>query len=92
VRKPERLVFVNSFSDENGSVTRHPMHADWPLEMLSTVTFVERDGKTTVTVRWSALNASEAEQATFDTNHDSMRQGWTGTFDTLETYLAVASR
>jgi uncharacterized protein YndB with AHSA1/START domain len=92
VLKPERLVFVNSFSDEKGGVTRHPMHAAWPLEMLSTVTFVERNGKTTVTVHGSALNASESEQATFDTNHDSMRQGWTGTFDALESYLAVASR
>ena len=25
--QPERLVFVNSFSDESGGVTRHPMSA-----------------------------------------------------------------
>jgi uncharacterized protein YndB with AHSA1/START domain len=86
--KPERIVFVNSFSEPNGGVTRHPMAADWPLEMLSTITFSEREGRTTVTVRWAALNASETERNRFNTGHDSMRQGWTGTFEQLEAYLA----
>jgi uncharacterized protein YndB with AHSA1/START domain len=27
----EKLVFVNSFSDETGGVTRHPTAATWPL-------------------------------------------------------------
>src|SRR5580704_3982579 len=39
VTKPARLVFVNSFSDAAGGLTRHPMNPNWPLEMLSTVTF-----------------------------------------------------
>src|SRR5262245_59904437 len=34
---PERIVLVNSFSDENGGITRHPMSPTWPLEMLSTL-------------------------------------------------------
>jgi uncharacterized protein YndB with AHSA1/START domain len=29
---PERIVFVSSFSDEDGEVTRHPLSPDWPLE------------------------------------------------------------
>src|SRR5450432_1916579 len=32
---PEKLVFINSFSDEKGGLTRHPMAPTWPLEMLS---------------------------------------------------------
>ena len=28
---PERMVFINSFSDEAGGITRHPMHLAWPL-------------------------------------------------------------
>ena len=90
VVKPERLVFVVSFSDEKGGITRHPLAADWPLEMLSTVTFEERQGKTTVTVRWSALNATEAERKAFAARRDGMKQGWTGTFDQLEAYLKEA--
>ncbi len=35
---PERMVFINSFSDEAGGTTRHPMAPTWPLEMLSTFT------------------------------------------------------
>ena len=30
---PEKLVFINSFSDENGGVTRHPMTPSWPLQI-----------------------------------------------------------
>ena len=87
----ERLVFVNSFSDEAGGTTRHPMHLSWPLEMLSIFTFEDAPGgRTRVTIRWSAHNATEEEQNTFDTNHNSMQQGWTGTLDTLTAYLATA--
>jgi uncharacterized protein YndB with AHSA1/START domain len=85
---PERIVHVHSFSDEKGGTTRHPMSPTWPLEMLSTTTLTEHKGRTTVTVRWSALNATEAERTTFDSSHDGMRMGWTGTFDQLAEYLA----
>jgi uncharacterized protein YndB with AHSA1/START domain len=88
---PQRMVLVNSFSDEAGGVTRHPMAPTWPLEMLSTFTFDEEPGgKTKVTIRWQAYNASEEEQKTFDTSHDSMRGGWGGTFDKLADYLKTA--
>ena len=86
--KPERLVFIVSFSDENGDISRHPWSPNWPLEMLSTVTFEEQGGKTTVTVRWAPHSATEAERKTFEEGRDSMRQGWTGTFDQFAAYLA----
>jgi len=85
---PRRLVWVNSFSDEQGGVTRHPLAPTWPLEMLTTVTFTERNGGTKVTVQWVPLDPTEEERRTFDGGHESMRQGWTGTFDQLEAYLA----
>jgi uncharacterized protein YndB with AHSA1/START domain len=85
---PERIVWVNSFSDAKGNVTRPPFDENWPVEMLSTATFAERDGRTTVTLRWAALNATEAERKTFDANHESMTGGWTGTFDQLAEHLA----
>ena len=87
----ERMAFINSFSDETGGVTRHPGHRDWPLEMITTFTFEQLpDGKTKFTTRWQPLNASEQEKETFAANHDSMRQGWTGTLDQLAAYLAKA--
>jgi uncharacterized protein YndB with AHSA1/START domain len=88
--KPKRIVFVNSFSDENGSLARHPMSPTWPLEMLSTITFTEHAGKTNVTVSWVPLNATEEERKTFEGGFDSMRKGWTGTLDQLADYLAKA--
>jgi uncharacterized protein YndB with AHSA1/START domain len=97
--KSQRLVFINSFSDPKGGVTRHPGHLTWPLEMLSTITFEEvgnnpkgqGGGKTKVTVQWiPADSSSELERRTFDEGRDSMKQGWGGTMDQLATYLGQA--
>jgi uncharacterized protein YndB with AHSA1/START domain len=88
IAPPERLVFVNSFSDEQGGLTRHPLAPSWPIEMLSTFSFVEAGGRTTFTVTWMPLNPTPEERATFDGGHDSMKQGWTGTMEQLAAYLA----
>jgi len=88
ILKPEKLVWVNSFSDEKGGVTRHPMSPGWPLEMLTTVSFDEAKGGTRVTVRWLPLDATDAERRTFEEGRASMKQGWTGTFEQFEQYLA----
>ena len=91
IKAPERLVFVNSFSDENAGVTRHPFGPTWPLEMMTVITFEEQlGGKTKLTIRWSPLKPTAEEQATFDPGQDSMRMGWTGSLDQLETYLSTA--
>jgi uncharacterized protein YndB with AHSA1/START domain len=85
---PERMVFIVSFSDEDGGVTRHPMAPAWPLEMINTLTLTEHDGKTTLTLRGAPYAATEEERATFKDGHKSMQQGFTGTFDQLAEYLA----
>jgi uncharacterized protein YndB with AHSA1/START domain len=85
---PEKIVHVHSFSDEKGGVTVHPMSPTWPREMLSTATFTEKDGKTTITLTWATLNATPEEQKTFDSNFEGMTMGWTGTFEQLTAYLA----
>lgn len=85
---PERLVFIVSFSDPEGGVTRHPMSPNWPLEMMSVVTFADEGGKTAVTVRWRPHNATAEESKVFEAGYDSMRAGWTGTMDQFAEYLA----
>ena len=92
VKPQERLVFINSFSDPQGNVTRHPGHASWPLQMLSTVTFEEQGKKTKVTVQWIPHEASDAERKTFDEGRESMKQGWGGTFEQFADYLKQAQR
>jgi uncharacterized protein YndB with AHSA1/START domain len=84
---PERFVCVSSFSDEKGGLTRHPMAPEWPLETLSTTTFADKNGGTTVTVRWEPINATARELEIFAAGRESMNGGWTGTLDKLEAYL-----
>jgi uncharacterized protein YndB with AHSA1/START domain len=86
--RPERIVFVNSFSDKDGGTTRAPFAADWPLEIHNTLTLMEQNGRTTLTLRGAPINATPAERAKFDAMRPSMNQGFAGTFDQLAEYLS----
>lgn len=90
IAAPERLVFVNSFSDPDGGITRAPFSQipTWPLEVLNNLTLTEQGGKTTLTLRGSPINATQEEVETYARMFDSMRQGFTGTFDQLADHLA----
>ena len=86
----DRIVFINSFSDKAGGTTRHPMHQTWPLEMDSIFTFEEQPGgKTRFTVRWSPHNASR-KSADLRYQPRQHAQGWGGSLEQLEAYLAKA--
>jgi uncharacterized protein YndB with AHSA1/START domain len=89
---PELLVVINSFSDEEGNVTRNPFSPTWPLECLTTSTFSEHGGKTTLTIRSVPHNATEVERKTFVDGLKSMDQGFTGTLDRLAEHLANAMK
>lgn len=92
IAAPSRTVWINSFSDEAGGTTRHPMAPTWPLEMHSTLTLEPDGAGTMLTLTWSPLNPNPVERATFDlpASHQSMQMGWTGTLDQLEAYLKTA--
>ena len=91
IKAPERLVFMNSFSDPKGGLTHHPMSPSWPLEMVSTITFEAVGEKTKVTVNWIPAEASsDVERKTFDEGRASMKMGWGGTMEQFATYLAGA--
>ena len=90
VVEPERLAFILSFSDEAGGVTRHPLAPDWPREVLSTVTFTEHGGRTTLAMRGMPINATGSERKAFEAGRESMRKGWTGTLDQLDEFLSKA--
>lgn len=83
----ERLVYVLSFCDEDGNVIRHPVSDEWPLEMLSSITFEDDDERTRVTLRCVPIGETPAERKTFVAGHANMQRGFTGTWDNLEAYL-----
>ncbi len=84
----EKLVFVNSFSDEEGNTIRAPFSPTWPLEILNILTFEEQDGKTAFAMWGGPINAAEEEQSTYDAMSDNIKLGLAGTFDQLADYLA----
>ncbi len=73
IAEPARLVCTWAWEDEEGK----PCH-----ETLLTVTFAERDGKTTLTLR----------QAVFEsvTSRDAHHDGWASCLDCLAEYLTSA--
>jgi uncharacterized protein YndB with AHSA1/START domain len=92
VAKPKRLVFVTSFSNAGGGITKHPLVPNWPREVMSRVMMVEEKDKTTVTVEWSPYHATPTEIETFRAGQESMQEGWTGTFDRLDNYLSTMEK
>ena len=88
----QSLTYVSSFSNAAGDITRAPFPGmdHWPLEVVNTVSFVEQDGLTTLTLRGSPVRASDAECALFVSFFDSLNQGFGGTLDQLALYLATA--
>lgn len=85
---PERIVWVNSFSDPDGGITRPPFDDNWPLEILNEVTLSEENDKTLLTLRATPINATDEEVSTFDIHRTSLNQGYSGTWNRLEEYLA----
>jgi uncharacterized protein YndB with AHSA1/START domain len=90
IAAPERLVYVSSFADGEGNVIRAPFNAQLPLEILNTVTFVEKNGKTTVTLRGGPINATEAERKVYFASRPHIQRGFAGTFDQLEAQLRAS--
>ncbi|MGO4545309.1 SRPBCC domain-containing protein [Paenibacillus sp. 2TAB23] len=89
VQPPEKLIWVQSFSDENGNTIRAPFNPLWPLEILNILTLEEVEGKTILTLEGGPLNASDEEQAAYDAMAPMAAQGMEGTFVQLANYLTT---
>ena len=82
VVEPSLLVCTDYFSDAEGNLVQpahYGMNADWPAEMLVTVTFSEHKGKTNLTVE-QTVSESLAKSV-------GAVQGWNESFDRLDDYL-----
>ena len=88
--KPSQLIFINSFSNEDGEVVRAPeipFGKHWPLQMLNTLTFTENEGKTVLKMTIEPFEASPEEIDTFSKNTENVRMGFQGTFAQLQDFL-----
>jgi len=85
---PERLVWLNGFSDEHAGLTRNPWVPSFPLETLNTLTLAEQDGKTLITITVVPFNASEEETRIFAGGINGMKMGFGASFKVLADYLA----
>lgn len=90
ITPPNGLEYVQMFSDEKGNLGKHPLVPVWPTYMASKVEFSqEGDDQTRVTVYWQPSGDVTAEEIkAFSEMKASMTQGWSGSFDKLESYLA----
>lgn len=82
--EPERLVFADYFSDEQGNVIEPP--PGLPKETLIISTFDEHRGQTKVTVEHIGV-----EQAS-ERNQELYRQGWAESLDRLAGRLATLAK
>ncbi len=71
----ERIVATDSFADEKGNIvpaSHYGLSAEYPMELMITVTFEDRRGKTKLTIRHAGHPAGDAELA---------REGWNQSLD-----------
>jgi len=80
---PTRIVYTDSFADPEGDPvppSHYGMSDDHPEETLVTVTFLERDERTSVTLRHTIPESSEAR--------GGAQQGWSEMLERLADELA----
>ncbi|MCA1029581.1 SRPBCC domain-containing protein [Bacillus timonensis] len=88
VRQPNKLVYINSFSDEEGNVVRAPFSSTFPLQIENTLIFTEEEGGTKLVMSGVPFQATDEEREAFKGMHDAIRQGFAGTFEQLQAYLS----
>jgi len=83
----ERLVWLNSFSNERCGIARAPFSERCPLEIQNSVAFAQEGGATVVTLRARPFGEMDDERAYFEELHPSLDEGYGGTFDALAAHL-----
>lgn len=80
--EPARLVYTDSFSDEDGNIvpaTSYGMSPHFPLVMLVSVTFDEQGGGTLMTLRHAGIPGGRDQEL--------CNEGWSQSFDKLAELL-----
>jgi uncharacterized protein YndB with AHSA1/START domain len=85
----ERIVWLNSFANENCGIARAPFSELCPLEIENLVTFTEHAGATTVSLRAEPFGEVAKERRFFEELRPSLEEGYGGTLEQLAYYLAA---
>lgn len=84
VTPPERLVYLDTFADEEGNPVppeRYGLGADYPPETLVTITLADQGSRTLLTVIHAGLPVGEGS--------DMTEAGWRSQLDRLDAALAA---
>ena len=73
---PEKIVYTSFFSDEEGNTVRAPFDANWPMEILNTITLSEDEDKTTLTMIVAPVSPTEEEIKTFEDSKEMAQEGY----------------
>jgi uncharacterized protein YndB with AHSA1/START domain len=85
----EKLVWLHESTDADWTAAPNPMMPEWPVTLLTTVTFKDHEGGTKVRLSQILHNATEAQCASFAATMAGMDKGWGSGFKILEKVLGV---
>lgn len=93
VSSPEKLVFLQYMSNEQGDILPNPQMPNWPKHMLATLEFkaLSQD-KTRLTFLWEPRDASVEEISAFEATREAHGKGWGAGLQQLENYLEQTSQ
>ncbi|MBE7637661.1 SRPBCC domain-containing protein [Sneathiella sp. P13V-1] len=83
----QKLVWHHCSADENWNVTANPMMPNWPRILLTTVTFAEKEGKTSVTLSQVPVDATPGEIECFAQMKEGMKGGWGAGYSLIDELL-----
>lgn len=88
VLSPERLVFLQYLSNEQGDELPMPHIPNWPKHMLATLHFEAiSTNRTKLTFLWQPRDATAEELSAFESTRSDHDKGWGAGMEQLHSYL-----
>ncbi|MBV1881512.1 MAG: SRPBCC domain-containing protein [Pseudomonadales bacterium] len=88
VLSPEKLIFLQYMSNENGDIVPMTHMPGWPKDMLATLLFEElSDDRTKLTFLWEPRNPTPEELKVFEATRAEHGSGWGAGMEQLNNYL-----
>ena len=84
----QKIVWHHSSTNADWNVIPSPMMPDWPITLLTTVDFSEKNGSTHVRLSQVPINPTAVEIACFAKVMSRMDKGWGSGYKIMETMLA----